>query len=87
MIANANEKFWKDVRKLNNRRVMQDVIDTIENVRNATNREQIREIKRLKGAKAYRIRIGDYRIGVTLDGNIVEFITVGHRKEFYDFFP
>ena len=75
------------MKKLNNKRTMQDVVNAVENVRNAENREQIRELKRLKGAKAYRIRIGDYRIGVTIEGNIVEFITVGHRKAFYDFFP
>ena len=87
MITIAKEKFWKDVKKLNNKRTMQDVVNAIENVRNAANQEQIREVKRLKGAKAYRIRIGDYRIGVTIEGDTVEFITVGHRKEFYDFFP
>ncbi len=87
MITIANEKFWKDVRKLNNRQVMQDIVDAIENVQNAANSQDIRELKRLKGAKAYRIRIGDYRIGITINSDNVEFITVGHRKNFYNFFP
>ncbi len=87
MITIANEKFWKDVKKLNNRQVMQDIIEAIENVQKATNSLEIRELKRLKGAKAHRIRIGDYRIGITINGDSVEFITVGHRKNFYKFFP
>ena len=87
MITIANEKFWKDVRKLNNRQVMQDVVDAIENVRDANTSQEIRELKRLKGAKAYRIRIGNYRIGITITGNTVNFITVGHRSHFYQFFP
>ncbi len=87
MITIANEKFWKDVKKLNNRQLMQDIIEAIENVQKATNSLEIRELKRLKGAKAHRIRIGDYRIGITINGDSVEFITVGHRKNFYKFFP
>lgn len=87
MITTANEKFWKDVRKLNNRQVMQDVVDAIENVRDANSSQDIRELKRLKGAKAYRIRIGNYRIGITITGTTVDFITVGHRSDFYQFFP
>ena len=59
MITIANEKFWKDVKKLNNRQLMQDIIEAIENVQKATNSLEIRELKRLKGAKAHRIRIGD----------------------------
>ena len=45
-------------------------------------------LKKLKGFKtAYRIRIGDYRIGVFIDGDIVEFARVVHRKDIYRLFP
>ena len=56
-------------------------------IRKAETSDQIPSLKRLKGAKAYRIRIGDYRIGVLIEENTVEFISVGHRKEFYQTFP
>lgn len=48
--------------------------------------------KRLKSdrkdvGKYYRIRLGDYRIGIELTGNTVKLVTVGDRKEIYRNFP
>jgi mRNA interferase RelE/StbE len=41
-----------------------------------------------KGAgKYYRIRLGDYRIGIELLGDTVRLITIGDRKEIYRNFP
>ena len=35
----------------------------------------------------YRIRVGDYRIGIEISDNTVEVIRTLHRKEFYRYFP
>ncbi len=35
----------------------------------------------------YRIRIGDYRIGIEVQGYQVEMMRVLHRREFYRYFP
>jgi len=48
----------------------------------------IPSIKKLKGhSSAYRIRIGDYRIGVYVENSTIEFVRVVHRKDIYKFFP
>lgn len=50
--------------------------------------EEIRNLKKLKGAEDYyRIRIGEYRIGLRFDGEIVVFVRVLHRKDIYRYFP
>jgi mRNA-degrading endonuclease RelE of RelBE toxin-antitoxin system len=50
--------------------------------------EDIPNVKRLKGAdNAYRIRVGDYRIGVYLDGDTLVFARVLHRRAIYRYFP
>ncbi|MGH2412635.1 MAG: type II toxin-antitoxin system RelE family toxin, partial [Microcystaceae cyanobacterium] len=36
---------------------------------------------------AYRIRLGDYRIGLFIEGKTVTFARVLHRKEIYRYFP
>ena len=44
----------------------------------------------LEGHKGYyKIRVGDYRIGVRLDfnGKIIQFDRVRHRKDIYRYFP
>ncbi len=50
--------------------------------------EEITNIKKLQGYEnAYRIRVGDYRIGFIFDGETVIFQRVLHRKDIYRYFP
>ena len=41
--------------------------------------------KKLKGRKAYRIRVGDYRIIYEIEDNILRIVVIdlGHRKDVY----
>ncbi|MEI7582218.1 type II toxin-antitoxin system RelE/ParE family toxin [Runella sp.] len=81
-------KFDKDLDKLTSQRVKDDIISAIENVEQAQKIAGIQNIKKLKGAKiAYRIKIGEYRIGLYIEGKTVEFARVVHRKDIYKFFP
>lgn len=49
---------------------------------------EINNLKKIKGAKnAYRIRVGDYRLGVFIQNDTVTFSRVLHRKEVYRYFP
>ena len=48
----------------------------------------VSNLKKLKGHKnAYRVRLGDYWIGLLLDGNTVTFARLLHRKDIYNIFP
>jgi len=45
-------------------------------------------IEKLKGYNNYfRIRVGDYRIGIYLEDDGIKVERVLHRKEIYKFFP
>jgi mRNA interferase RelE/StbE len=45
-------------------------------------------IKKLKGnTHAYRIRIGDYRVGIFVGVSRVVFVAISNRKDFYKHFP
>lgn len=49
---------------------------------------EIPHFSKLEGFENYyRIRIGDYRIGVKIEDNAFIFMRVLHRKEIYRFFP
>jgi mRNA interferase RelE/StbE len=49
---------------------------------------QIPNIKKLKGFKsAYRIRMGDYRIGIIFQHRTVYFMAFANRKDIYRIFP
>ena len=49
---------------------------------------ELPSLKRLSaGGDYYRIRVGDYRIGVTLKDETVAFVSCLHRKDIYRYFP
>jgi len=80
--------FEKDLDKLKSSEVENDVVETIVNVENALKLTDIKNIKKLKGfKKSYRIKIKDYRIGIFIEDDLVEFATVAHRKDIYKRFP
>lgn len=46
------------------------------------------KISKMKGYNGfYKIRVGDYRIGLYTSSSKLKFIRVLHRKEIYRFFP
>jgi mRNA interferase RelE/StbE len=49
---------------------------------------EIPELKKLQGTKNnYRIKTGDYGIGLKYENNIVTFERVLHRKDIYKYYP
>ncbi|MGB3298096.1 MAG: type II toxin-antitoxin system RelE/ParE family toxin [Phormidesmis sp.] len=50
--------------------------------------QEVRNLKKLKGSDiAYRIRIGDYRVGFFFENETVTFARVLHRSKIYRSFP
>lgn len=41
------------------------------------------QIKALKGVKAFRLRVGDYRVIFTETGVILAILRIGHRSDIY----
>jgi len=83
------KSFAKDLRKhKKNKELLSQVQGVIESVEQAETVIELTNLKQLKAeGRYYRIRIGDYRIGVTVDSDQVSFVRVLHRKEIYRFFP
>jgi mRNA interferase RelE/StbE len=81
-------RFSKDLDKILTASVLAGISDEIEHVEKASSPSEIKNLKKLKGfANAYRIRSGDYRIGLLIEDNVVKFARVAHRKEIYKIFP
>jgi mRNA-degrading endonuclease RelE of RelBE toxin-antitoxin system len=81
--------FIKDLKKLKSNptypKIKTLVMTEIPNHENLT---LINNLKKIKGDdNAYRIRVGDYRIGFFLEEDKIIFSRVLHRKEIYRFFP
>ncbi|MBS1529535.1 MAG: type II toxin-antitoxin system RelE/ParE family toxin [Bacteroidetes bacterium] len=88
MITEFTGRFLKDLDKINQASIKKEVAEVIEAVESAPNITVIKNLKKLKGHHlAFRIRIGDYRIGLFIENNIVEFVRIAHRKDIYKVFP
>ncbi len=81
-------RFSRDLDKIKKPKEKEKILSLISEVEKAGSIEDLNEVKKLIGFEnAYRIRKGDYRIGVFLEGDVIEFARVAHRKDFYDLFP
>ena len=64
------------------------VRQAIEQVEAAEDLRRVRRARRLSGSRSfYRIRIGEYRIGLAVEASDVEFVRVLHRRDIYRYFP
>lgn len=80
--------FNRDLDKIRNQNIKLAVQKVILKFESAQNISEIPNVKKLSGHKsAYRIRIGDYRIGIFVDGRTAEFARIIHRKDIYKLFP
>lgn len=50
--------------------------------------EEIPSLKRLRAkGPYYRIRVGDYRLGLSIENDRATFVRILHRREIYRYFP
>lgn len=88
MKAEFLKQFYKDLNKITLQSTLDDIIASVKNVEEAASMREIKNFKRLKGYKnVYRIKVGDYRIGVFIENDVVEFARIVHRKDIYRVFP
>jgi len=83
-----DKAFEKDVESINDKKLHNLIADCIEQIQKAEKLTEITNCKKLKGSKnAYRIRLGNYRIGFVFENQTIEFVRFLHRSKIYNFFP
>lgn len=89
MQVSYRKLFLKDLKKLKSQSIYERIKTlAFEILPNAVNLESLTNIKVMKGyPNRYRIRVGDYRIGIEVKGDEIEVMRVLHRREFYRYFP
>ncbi|MBL7766159.1 MAG: type II toxin-antitoxin system RelE/ParE family toxin [Chitinophagaceae bacterium] len=82
------KSFLKELSKLNQKHLKVSIIECIEQVESAESISKIKNLKKLKGYNNYyRLRVGDYRIGIKVENEIIYFVVFEHRKDIYKGFP
>ena len=80
--------FTRDLRRIRSRQVRQRVLCKLEELEAAPTIEEVSGTRRLTAdGRHYRIRIGDYRLGITMESDVAVLVRCLHRREIYRVYP
>ena len=88
MKVEFRDSFAKDLKSVKDKGLLKCVKDAIESVEKANSLSEIQNLKKLKGGgNFYRLRVGDFRIGISFKNDVVIFVRFIDRKDIYKHFP
>lgn len=88
MNVRFESKFSKDLQKIREEKLLGKIKELILSCKEAGSLAEIRQLRKLKGYDTfYRVRIGNYRVGLEVVGNDLIFVRCLHRKDVYRYFP
>lgn len=84
-----SKKYERQFDKLSNAKTQKQIASAIKSIIEAKRLEEIPSIRKLKGfANAYRVRSGQFRIGLIREAaGTILIAAFDQRKDFYDIFP
>lgn len=83
------KSFEKDIEALRRHAdIRKRLAAIIQNLKTVSSLRELHGVRKIDGYENYyRLRIGDYRLGIKLTGDTLELIRFLHRKEIYRRFP
>ena len=88
MKSSFRNSFTRDLKKIKDHKLRDRIRAAIETVEAAESLQSLPDVKKIGGASnLFRIRIGEYRIGIALEGDTVDFVRCLNRRDLYRFFP
>ncbi|SDN39740.1 addiction module toxin, RelE/StbE family [Desulfonauticus submarinus] len=83
------KRFEKDLKKIKDKRILEKVKSIIEKISLTGSLLELDEnVKRMRSnPNFWRIKIGDYRIGLEKEKDKIIFVRILHRKDIYKYFP
>ena len=81
--------YERDLRRVNNAALVRRVERKIAELASASTLGEVSGVRRLQTPRGrhYRIKVGHYRIGVTVVNGVALLVRFGHRSRFYRRFP
>lgn len=81
-------KFSKDIDAIHQKSTKNNLLKLIHLAETAADISVFPHLKKLNGHdNAYRVRLGDYRVGFFYENNTILFARIVHRKDIYKVFP
>jgi mRNA interferase RelE/StbE len=80
--------FAKDLGAIKDKRVLKQVQAVIQRVEQVQALSEVANVKKLRGTgNHFRIRLGEYRVGLAVSGDTVTFVRCLPRKDVYRYIP
>ena len=89
MDVQYRQSFLRDLKRLKGQPVYNRIYELAFTILPAADTlRDVTNVKAMRGySNRYRIRIGNYRVGIEVQDNNVDVMRVLHRREFYRYFP
>ena len=88
MEVRADVRFDRDLKRIRNASLLSRVERVVEDLEAASTISEVNGMVRLTArGNFYRIRVGDYRVGLEVEGDLVTLLRFAHRSEIYRRFP
>ncbi|MBI4945138.1 MAG: type II toxin-antitoxin system RelE/ParE family toxin [Bacteroidetes bacterium] len=88
MNALYDKRFLKDIEAVNDKHLKQQVEKIISEIEKTEQLNLLHNLKKMKGHKsAYRIRIGNHRLGFFFENQKIILTRLLNRKDIYKYFP
>ena len=88
MIIDYKASFHRDIKKLKDKEQAARLKEILSEIKAAKNLSEIKNIRKIEGfPNHYRIKTGDYRVGLVLSGDAIILVRFLNRKEIYRYFP
>ncbi|MBI5102138.1 MAG: type II toxin-antitoxin system RelE/ParE family toxin [Nitrospirae bacterium] len=88
MIIDVKASFLRDIKKLRDKELAAGLKKIIAEIKSAKTLSEIKNIRKIEGfPNHYRIKTGDYRVGIILAGDTIIAVRFLNRKEIYRYFP
>jgi len=89
MKIQISKRFVKDTKKIDDLRILGKIRQVLEHSQAAESIREITAVEEMSGHPGfYRIKFDyRYRIGIFCDEDIVQFLRIGRREDFYKKFP
>jgi len=84
----VQKSFEKDIAKINDKQLAAIVYALIEELESCQNLSNVPHLKKMAGkGNYYRIRVGNYRLGLKLSEETLILLRFMSRKDIYKYFP
>ncbi|MBE7629225.1 type II toxin-antitoxin system RelE family toxin [Tenacibaculum piscium] len=82
------ESLKKDLKKIKDKKLLKNLSEVFIKLEDVDDLLKISSVKKLSGhPDAYRIRIGDYRLGIYYNENEISIVRFVKRNDIYKIFP